>query len=127
MKRIMSLLAEIAMSAQNAANSGKKTNRPMSAKEMKKSQPAIIKVIPLVELISNALTRRVTNSPDWKAESSAIVHLFRDFWFYSTVFGLSDASLGWPDSLQKNIQNIARYSPVLTFDENEPMKQRNVA
>lgn len=79
-------------------------------------------MIPLVALISAALSRRVANAPDWKG-SSAIVHLFRDFWFYAAVFGLSDSSLGWPDSLQRNIQNIARYSPILTFDENEPMKQ----
>jgi len=64
----------------------------------------------------------VASAPDWKT-NSPIVHLFRDFWFYSAVFGLSDSSLGWPDKVQKNIQNIARYSPILTFDENEPMKQ----
>ena len=83
---------------------------------------AITKVIPLVSLISSCLSRRISEKPEWKA-SSAVVYLFRDFWFYSTVFGLSDSSLGWQTKLQKDVQNIARYSPILTFEENEPMKQ----
>ena len=49
--------------------------------------------------------------------------LFKDFWFYATIFGLSDSSLGWPSELQNQIANIARFSPVLTFDDNQPVKQ----
>ena len=85
----------------------------------KEQQTRIKKVLPLVGLISTTLSRQVECGSDVELPGA----LFKDFWFYATIFGLSDSSLGWPSELQNQIANIARFSPVLTFDDNQPVKQ----
>ena len=60
---------------------------------------------------------------DKTVQKATIKPLFREFWFYCTICGFNDHTLGHRRNITDNIAIIALYSPVLTFDENEPMKQ----
>ena len=80
------------------------------------------KNISLVDLVATLLRRLHTGWSDFSLQAS-MKPLFRDFWFYCTIFGFNDATLGFGSKVNHSIGEVAKYSPVLTFDENEPMKQ----
>ena len=78
--------------------------------------------IKLVDLVAILLKRLHTEWNEFELQTS-MRPLFRDFWFYCTIYGFNDNTLGYGSRVSESIGQVAKYSPVLIFDENEPMKQ----
>ena len=79
---------------------------------------AVFQACEIIPMIATACIRF-----DKTVQKATIKPLFREFWFYCTICGFNDHTLGHRRNITDNIAIIALYSPVLTFDENEPMKQ----